>query len=150
MGGWACQATSRGKVSIIDFVIPVFHMRSSALSRGGYSTPTKRVSGVCPHPRHLLAGLLTWRAVTSWRRLREGLPAPPRVELPFLQKGDREEESWNRKAKPWEGSAGGGDRAGEGAAWGLAGGLFLDQRLATGVCVIRSRWRRSHLGNLSV
>lgn len=41
-------------------------------------------------------------------------------------------------------------RRGRKGRLGAAGGLFQDQRLATGVCVIRSRWIRSHLGNLSV
>lgn len=85
-GRWAGQLTSRGEVSISDPVIPIFHINSDAASRCGEITPTKGASGSGPPPGHLCAGLLTWWAVTPRRRLRGGLPAPPRVELPFLRK----------------------------------------------------------------
>lgn len=114
-------------------------------------TRTQEASDICPHPSHPFAGILTWRAVTSWGHL-QGFPASARVELPFLHRGDRGEESLGVvKAKPWKLSVGWqGWGMGRGAAWGLEGGLFLDQRLVTRHLGNKKQMARSHLGNLSV
>lgn len=81
-----------------------------------------------------------------------GPPGASESGASISAQGDRGEESLGGlRAEPWKSSVGwwrwGGGR---GAIWGLAGGLFLHQRLATGCLGNKQQTERSHLGNPSV